>query len=512
MSREIITKITDEVDFQYLKEHVEENKKIKEKYKYCIQPLVVMRKGRRNVYDVVDGQQRITTITIILSALKLCKSIYGSTEQQKIPIQISYASRPGSKDLLQFLWDMEADKSEEEIKYFNQNDFHEWIWDEFRKRNDFKRNIDFDHIINAFRESVDFFLAIMQDFRQEFGKSRLMEYIDYLQFVLLKCTEVIWYIADPDYSEQVSINERKIFANFNTGKLPLTNAELIKAMFMNPSNYGEGGKISDRQIVIAEKWDAIETALHHPDFWSFVPHPGQYDYTGNLIQYKETRIDIIFDFLVMRKWLGKNRSGNYRNDISHYIQQYKQASLDPYHTFNQIEKWIETELFGATSPEAKRDVMDKYWNEVREIYTSIREFYDDDGRNSENSSKQYNLIGFYIYACNTRKGDGTFYTSYKNNNVINDVGKYVYLSIFGFLNLLAQTHRNTREKLVKEEIKELLGIQKGKEIPVFLREISYDKNNSPIAILLLLYNIALLNASGGVGNRFHFSSYAMMTW
>jgi len=509
-------------NFDALKTHVARRNEntdvleIKDAYKYCIQPLVVMRKGRMNEYDVVDGQQRLTTIAVILSALRFCKGMYGSVHSDKIQIGIEYESRPGSERLLRFISEMEVETTEEEIRNFNSenNKFQTRIWDAFRKDNHYENNIDFEHIINSFQVAVAFFLDNMKVFKNTFGDNHLPYYCDYLQFVLLNCTEVIWYIADQVYGNQDDIDERKIFANFNTGKLPLTNAELIKAMYMNPSNYGakdSGGAIKDRQIVISEKWDAIETELHNPDFWSFVPHPSQYDDSNKVSRYNETRIDVIFDFLVMRKWLEKNITGNYRQGVNRYIIQHKNAFLDNYHTFNEIEKWINDELQNAESSDEKREVMDKCWDEVRDIFTSLKEFYDDDGRNPEKSSKLYNLIGFYIYVNNTHKANGSYYTSYTNNGVINDVGDEVYLRIYGFLNELSRKPRKEREKYVKSEIKRQLELGSGGDIQEYLKNIRYDKNSS-IAVLLLLYNIALLNKSGGIGNRFHFSKYAKQTW
>ncbi|MEO2680422.1 GmrSD restriction endonuclease domain-containing protein [Clostridium butyricum] len=522
ISEEKVKSIKSTGNFNALKTHIAErntdtdNWDIKGNYKYCIQPLVVMRKGRMNEYDVVDGQQRLTTIAIILSAIRFCKGLYNPYSYDDEGISIMYDSRPGSKELLNFLWNFKFEKKVEEILcLISNNEFKDYIWKEFQKENKFDKNIDFEHILNSFNVAVEFILQKVKSFRDVFGDNNVFHYCDYLYFVLINCTEVIWYIADKVGESQEDINERKIFANFNTGKLPLTNAELIKAIFMNPSNYGtkdNADTIKDRQIVISEKWDAIETELHNPDFWSFVPHPNQYD-KNNVKRYDDTRIDVIFDFLVMRNWLKRNGSGDFKKDVNRYINMNKNAFLDKYYTFNEIEKWINYELQNSGASDRKREIMDKCWNEVRYIFSSLKEFYDDDGRNPETSSKLYNLIGFYIYANNTRKEDGTYYTSYKNNSFTNNVGDEVYLRVYGFLDELSAKSRKVRESYVKEEIRKLLGFNSSSTVKEYINSISYDKSNhSEIAILLLLYNIALLNKSGGIGNRFHFSEYAKQTW
>ena len=65
---------------------------------YCLQPIVVKKNGEK--YEVIDGQQRLTTILIILKYLN-----------QRRTYSIYYATRPGSEEFL----DKISDRAKEQI-------------------------------------------------------------------------------------------------------------------------------------------------------------------------------------------------------------------------------------------------------------------------------------------------------------------------------------------------------------------------------------------------------------
>lgn len=210
---------------------------------YCLQPLVL--KKNDNGYSVIDGQQRLTTLYIIMKAL--C-----SVSDKKFPVKFSieYKSREKSKEFLQNL----SDDSE-------------------------ATNIDAAYILQAYHFSEEWFLERNKAFIElldenfvECNESRLISaFATYLYKILLEKTKFIWDEID-ESSADMNKKEQKIFADRNTGRLELTDSELIKSLFMNPEYYGKGEvNLKDRQTLISEIWDIYENELHNDELWKFLP-------------------------------------------------------------------------------------------------------------------------------------------------------------------------------------------------------------------------------------------------
>ena len=72
---------------------------------------------------------------------------------------------------------------------------------------------------------------------------------------LTKRVYVIWYEA-PD-----ELDSRTLFTRLNVGRIPLTDAELVKAVLLS--------KVQ-RSLEVAAQWDSIERDLRAPEVWSFV--------------------------------------------------------------------------------------------------------------------------------------------------------------------------------------------------------------------------------------------------
>lgn len=184
---------------------------------YCLQPLVVKQgKAEDRAWEVVDGQQRLTTLFLL-----------GKYLNERPLYNLSYETREHSKD---FLDSPSAGRKAE--------------------------NIDFHHIYHAHQAIQAWFKG------DESEKDRFREL---LADVDPKGRNVrfIWYELDPD-DDAVSA-----FTRLNVGKIPLADEELIRALFLrNP----KAGKLADGafQHRLALEWDRIETALQEPAFWGFV--------------------------------------------------------------------------------------------------------------------------------------------------------------------------------------------------------------------------------------------------
>src|SRR5690606_31389844 len=186
---------------------------------YCLQPIVVKETDRdRNEWEVIDGQQRLTTTYLILYYLNQRDTEEGRTEL----FEVEYETREGSANYLKNeLGKIEKDDS----------------------------NIDYFHISIAYQTIKDWFKEkkVEKSFELKFNDS----------------TKVIWYETSKN---EISID---IFTRINSGKIPLTNAELIKALFLNSSNFEnvDAEKLRLKQLEIASEWDRIEYALQDDSFW-----------------------------------------------------------------------------------------------------------------------------------------------------------------------------------------------------------------------------------------------------
>lgn len=206
--------------------------------RYCIQPLAV--KNREDgSFEVVDGQQRLTTIYIFMKIAS--QEIRSATP----PFDLEYKTRSDSADFLKALSD---EKNLEKEK---------------------NKNIDFYHIASAY-EKINFWLDNQLD------KSVA---IQELNTKIRKNVFFIWYEIPAD-NDPIAI-----FTKVNLGKIPLTNSELIKALLLNKDNFSTD--INKRQTEISVAWDRIEQGLRDDSFWYFL----------NEREQSGTRIDMIFDLL-----------------------------------------------------------------------------------------------------------------------------------------------------------------------------------------------------------------------
>lgn len=281
---------------------------------YCLQPVVVVE--RDGCWEVVDGQQRLTTLYIILHYLEKEHLRRDLNEAYKRPLfLIKYETRPNSEEYLKNI--QHSDKSS---------------------------NIDFHHMAKAYEEV-----------RRWFSERDYNDNNAFLAALLAKPTEsysvqVIWY----DLSEECKGNDYAVdvFSRINIGKIPLTNAELVKALFLQRSNFSKD-KASLKQLQIASEWDSIEKSLQEPSFWYFI-------YNADSKKKYDTHIEYIFD-LMKDKSLG----------------------AEIFYTFHKFN-----EAFKASKETCDNVDIDSLWKEVKDYFLTFDEWYRD--------RDLYHLIGFLV--------------------------------------------------------------------------------------------------------------------
>ncbi|GEM_PF-3430151 len=176
----------------------------------------------------------------------------------------------------------------------------------------------------------------------------------------------IWYeIGDG------SPTAEEIFRNINEGKIGLTNAELFKALLLNPDKQDAKLLNSVKQLqVIAFEWDKLESNLHDDDFWYFLSQCDveitnqctRLDYIiemyarllNNKKEYKFDQNKDYFSFLVIQRYLqeddsGKGVYGIWREIVSVYDRLYSwYKDFELYHTIGFIVA-SEEKRFGSKS-------------------------------------------------------------------------------------------------------------------------------------------------------------------
>lgn len=242
-----------------IKEFMEEDKE-KVGQSYCLQPLVVgYLENDPSRFEVIDGQQRLTTIFLILSAL-------GVNKEEDYHYSMEYETRLRSWDYLQALGqDSKKTKVEEESG----------------------RNEDFYHMFEAYE--------LIKSWIDDQSKNDEDFVCEYTQTLLTR-VKFIWYHSlDP--------NPVQVFRRLNDGKIGLTDAELTKALILH-CDATSSKEINQR----ASEWDTFEMQLQDDEFWLFLQ---------NDIKYKKpTRIEWIFDFIQIKDLLGlKNENEDYGEEL-----------------------------------------------------------------------------------------------------------------------------------------------------------------------------------------------------
>jgi hypothetical protein len=245
---------------------------------YYLQPVVVkpMEDGR---WELVDGQQRLTTLYLVLRTIK---EFLPRTE---LRYTLTYETRPGSAA---YLDEPQAAASLGNIDYF--------------------------HMYGAFTIVQAWFAE------QEDATAAAID----LYKALTSTVYVIWYEAP----QQPEFDSRALFTRLNVGRIPLTDAELVKASLLSRIK---------REHETAAQWDSIERDLQSPEVWAFATGSS----TGGATRI-ELLLDTVADFM----------SG----------EQPKQRAL--FQTFETLRPLI------AAAPQ-------ELWDQVVDLHSLVLGWYDD---------------------------------------------------------------------------------------------------------------------------------------
>lgn len=256
---------------------------------YCLQPIVVKKIEEEN-FELIDGQQRLTSLFLIL---KYMKQVLPFIE---LKFSLTYQTRIRSEEFLETL---DANLAED--------------------------NIDFSHMFNAFK-------TISEWFDDATTGDRNLKAINLYKYFSER-VKVIWYEVNnvDKFSKDEIEDSTELFTRLNIGKIPLTNAELVKALFLSKDSKEI---TTEKQLEIATSWDIIERELQDRDLWAFLTNEPPTKYA--------TRIEIIFNLMA-------NKRENDKEQFFTFFYFIEQMKLD-------------SKL--------------KVWKNIQEYYLILKEWYD----------------------------------------------------------------------------------------------------------------------------------------
>lgn len=304
---------------------------------YCLQPLAVSQSDT-HTYRVWDGQQRLTTLYLLMKSLGIDSSYSFIFERDENNERSNFLINPifrgnheKSIDLFfigraRHLFD-DCINNNEDTTLINRSNKTE---SELYKR--VCRNLQYVEVISKLKLLL---------------KGELMG----------KCLKFLWYLVD-------ECQATAIFMDINSGKISLTNTELIKALLLSESS------VISKPELTAMQFSDIEQGFMNDNLWHMI-QPQEFKRTGNGIEQirgkdlqseksstllnKRLRFDLLFNLVA-------------GVDFKLYQQ-------DPLASFRYFYD--------------NREQLDILWEKVRNYYRILQSIYSD--------MEAYHFVGYLTY-------------------------------------------------------------------------------------------------------------------
>lgn len=362
---------------------------------YCLQPIVV-KAGEDGSFEVVDGQQRLTTLLLILRYFNELL-----VEKRRLRLfTLAYETRPSLED---FLSDPTLEKG--------------------------KSNIDFSHLFDAMQAIEKWFDARETE-------------VEPVKAAFLNQTKVIWF--------QLAANDDPVaaFTRLNVGKIPLTNDELIRALFLRRPSEAQDSQ-NDLQLRIAHEWDLVEKTLQNDAFWYFI---------SNEKSESENRIGFVFRLLAESDGMDKLEANDAYGVFYHFSRRLSSETADP-----ELE-----------------------WRRAKQKFMTLEEWFND--RNL------FHIVGFLIHDGLSINEIARMAHDITKDRFERLLRERVYKTVFGPIPIPPTIGA------IEESVGDALD------------SLQYHRHASKIRSVLLLFNIATLLENPRSNIRFQFDSFKEGSW